>query len=375
MLIALACLAFIRNIVLVNVQDAFVNAYLSTVRSPIPGEVRTTLPAPGTRVAKDHVVAIRNARPDDTILIETSERLARVSAELGAARSQFESLSGSRAEFAQWGERFREARARYLADRRDQIASRLAAQREEAENARRELRRLENLDLYVPERQLDAARTRMEISTRQARALEAESAQLETERKALADQIQIADTFSERTYSDQQVQETALRMSLLTAEIDSLGRQQASLREAVDAARDQVARERAAEVRVADAVVWQRVPTGTHVPRGGELGAIAPCADVVVTATLDRRAFQRIQVGDTATVRMRTEGGDSVEAGARVITLTGAAMENVLGMAIPFGRATLEDAYGAVLRLDAPETLDCAIGHPVRVRFGDGGRA
>lgn len=368
-LLALAALAFFRNIVLVNTQDAFVNAYLSPLRSPIAGTIKSPLPAPGTRTTNVDRVRIVNTRPDETLLIETSERLAAVNARLTEARAGITRLKESEAEFSEWAKRFRNSRDRYLRERESELRAQLGARREQRRDAQDALNRLENYARYVPARQIEEARTRLDVASENLEAARAQTRQLRAEREALAERIQVADTFSERTFSDQKVQETRLQSQLLQAEIGSLENQKAALEESVAAARRQLARERAAELSLPNAIVWRREPAGAHVAASGNLGALALCSDLLVTATLDRRAFRRVQVGDQAQVRMRGSDGESVITNARVITLTGAAMENILGMAIPFGRATLEDAYGVVLRVNTPEKLDCAVGRSVSLRF------
>lgn len=368
-LLSLAALAFFRNVVLVNTQDAFVNAYLSPLRSPIAGSIQAPLPAPGTRTTNADRVRVVNARPDETLLIETTERLAAVNARLLEARAGVARLEESEAEFSEWAERFRASRDHFLRERERELRAQLEARREQQSDAQDALDRLENHARYVPARQITEARTRLDVASENLEAAHAQLRQLGAEREALAERIQVADTFSERTFSDQKVQETRLRARLLQAGISSLEEQKSALEESVAAARRQLERERAAELSLPDAIVWRREPAEAHVAASGSLGSLALCSDLLVTATLDRRAFERVQVGDEAQVRMRGDDGESVTTNARVITLTGAAMENILGMAIPFGRATLEDAYGAVLRLNSPQKLDCAVGSSVSLRF------
>lgn len=368
-LLLLAIVALVRNVVLINTQDAFINAYLSPIRSPIPGEITQALPPPGTRITPDTRVIVENHRPDETLLIETRERLATVDANLLEARVRAERLGESRAEFSAWADRFRSARDAFLRERESELQALIKARRQQHADAKDELARLQDHARFVPVRQIESARTRVEVTAEDLAGAQAQLRQLRAERQALEQRIQVADTFSERTFSDQKVQETALQLRLLDAEISSLEIQQEALRAAVGAAEAQLQRERSADIALPDAVVWQREPVGTHIARAGTLGSVALCSDLLITATLDRRAFQRVQVGDAARVRLKTSDGDVVRTGARVITLTGAAMENILGMAIPFGRATLEDAYGAVLRIDTPAAMNCAVGRSVTLRF------
>lgn len=369
LLIGVAAVALFRNIVLVNVQDAFVNAHLSPVRSPVAGAIADPLPPVGTRIPSERTAEVRNARPDDTLLIETRERLATVQAGLMEARARIEELRAARAEFTQWAERFRTTRDAFLIERQNELRARIGARREQRGDAADTLARLESHSRFVPARQISAARAQAAIAREELEAAEAEWRQLKRERSALAQRIQVADTFSERTFSDQKVQETGLQIRLLEAEISSLQLQEAALKEATASARQQIERESAATIDLPDAVVWQREPAGAHVARFGRIGSVALCKDAVVTATLDRHAFARLKVGDKARISLEQAGDGTVHIDAQIITLTGAAMENILGMAIPFGRATLEDAYGVVLRVAEPDALECAIGRTVQLRF------
>jgi hypothetical protein len=369
LLVVLALLAFTRNVVFVNVQDAFVNAPLSTVRSPIEGQIRQSLPAPGERTGSERPIEIHNERPDQTLAIEIAERLSDVTSRLAFNRERSERLGASIDQFDDWSVRFREARDRYLAERLREAQAQSAAAARTLADAEDNLKRLTGLREHTSPRILNAAQTAVDVARGQLQASRSRERQFREERKALAERIQVTETFSERTFSDQKVQETQLERDLALADIAALEQQQVTLQNGLEAAQAQIERERRWQATLPDAVVWTRVPAGIQVTRGGALGEIAPCDDAVITVTLDRAAFRKIQVGMQARAELRLADGERRRFEATVVSLTGGSLQNVLGMAIPFGRAIVEDAYGAVLRVADSTVLECAIGRPVTLRF------
>lgn len=370
LLVVLALLAFTRNIVFVNVQDAFVNAPLSTMRSPIEGQIIRALPAPGEAVDGQWSLEVRNDRADPTLVIEIGERLSTVTSRLAFNKERRARLEASITQFDDWSQRFRDARDRYLAERLSETKAGSAAAERTLADAEDNLKRLIGMRAYTSPRMLSAAQAAADVARGQLQASRSRERQFREERKALAERIQVTETFSERTFSDQKVQETQLELDLARADINALAQQQATLQNGLEEARAQLERERLWQAPVPSAVVWTRVPEGIHVTRGGALGEIAPCDDTVITATLDRAAFRKVQVGMLAKAELRLAGGERRRFDATVVSLTGGSLQNVLGMAIPFGRAIVEDAYGAVLRVEDSTELACAVGRPVTLTFG-----
>lgn len=369
-LIAVAVLALLRNLLFVNVADAFVNATLVPVLSPIPGQVVEPLPPPGTRVSATSVVRISNERADETLAIQTSERLQEIEAELESAKARRIPMQASIEELAGWSRRYVKARDAYLGQRLTEARSQVAASREELRKAEYNHNRLQEQSLYVSRNMLDEASTAVEVARQALNAAEARQAQVVTEREALAQRIQISDSYSERTFSEQRLQETHLQLATLDAQIAALEHQRRAMAESLERSQRQLGRETEATVALQDAVVWRRIPAGSQVGRGGTVGEIAPCEDAVITVTLERSAFRKLHVGMPATASLRLPDGERRRVRASVVTLTGGSLQNVLGTAIPFGRAIVENAYGAVLRVDDPQELDCAIGRPVDLRIG-----
>lgn len=369
-LILLALIVLLRNFFFVNVKDAFVNATLVSVLSPIPGEVTEPLPLPGTRTLGAFTAKVRNNRPDEALNIETSERLGQITAELESALTRRTRLEAAVEEFSGWSRRHASARGTYLDQRKTEAEAEVAMAREQLNQAQYNLDRLQAQSQYVSRNTIDEAQTRVSVAQQSLNAALAREAQVNTERAALGQRLQIADSYSERTFSEQRLQETSLQLAILDGEIAALQHQQKALTDNLTRTTDQLGRESEAEITVPDAVVWRRVPATSHVVRGGEIGQVAPCTDALITVTLDRAAFRKLHVGMTASAVLRLNDGERRQLDATVVTLTGGSTQNILGTAIPFGRATVEDAYGAVLRVEDPLMLECAIGRPVSLRFG-----
>jgi|LNAP01.1.fsa_nt_gb hypothetical protein len=365
-----AVVALTRNFIVVTATDAFINANLIAVRSPIPGQIARPLPPVGSRTGTSTLAQVRNTRADQTLTLEISQRLEQVDSALSGASARLEKLKAAEREFAAWSRRYVGARGVYLSQRQSQAAANREASLRQLENARSQLKRLEGVQAYISRDMLEQARTSAQVAEQSLLAATAETEQVASERAALGQRLQIADSYSERTYSEQKLQETRLQAAMLEADIMSLQQQRKALADNLQRSQGQLGRESLANVTVPDGAVWRRLPVGAHVERGGDLGQVAPCDDAVVTATLDRNSFDKLYVGMPVRASFRLEDGSRHTVELALVTLTGGSTENALGMAIPFGRAIVEDAFGAVLRARDPSALGCAIGRPVDLKFG-----
>jgi uncharacterized small protein (DUF1192 family) len=371
-LVLLALLAFAQNIFRTEAQEAFINASLTPVLTPIPGRVDIALPAAGERVARDVTAVVENIQIDRGTLIDLEERLATVVAEIEGVEAQLQELQNSKGEFQQWAESWRVARARYLEQRLAESRSLVTSREQSFTDAQDNRDRLHGMQANVSVRMLRVAQTEVDIAEQELAASRARLRQLQVEREALNQRIQIADSFSERAYSDQKIQETALLISLANARMTELRSRRTALEQAVANQSAQFSRDQLVSVPVPEGMVWRRTPRHSFVPEGGSLGEVALCDDLLLTATLGRREFRRLRVGMTARTRVSLPGGETVRMDGRVIAVTGPSVENSMSMAIPFGRASSDDGYGVVVRLNDPQALDCQVGASARVSFRDG---
>lgn len=370
LLIAAALLAFFQNVWQTVATEAYVNAALASVASPIPGRVAQALPPIGARLPGGYELQVVDERANLAPSVEVDNKLAQVDAEIAASELKRAAIEKSRGEFARWTREFGSAKGSFLEQQIEQARARTEVRRAEALRADDNLRRVQSLtDGAIAEREVIAAQAAATVAHNELAAQEAEYQSLVISRRALRDGVQITDGLPDRTFSDQRAQELALDLATEVARQRGLGVQREALLRSQKASQEQLQRQREARIPVPDGLVWRRVPENSFVAAGGALGAVAVCSELTLTATLNRRDFRRVYVGQRVLGRMEQPQGADLEVAGTVVGLTGPTIENAQGLAIPFGRAASPDGYGAVVRPDSTAALDCRVGAPVRLEF------
>lgn len=373
-LLLLAMFAFAQNIWRTTATEAYVNAALATVASPIPGRVAVALPALGSRVPAGYELRVEDDRADQAPSVDIDNKLAETEADLANAELKIDALDRSQREFRGYAQDFGRAKTGFLDQRIAQAQALAEARRAALDQATDDLTRLQQLpERALAVRDMIIAQTRVTAARNDLAAQQAEVQSLIISREALGKGVQISDGLPDRTYSDQRAQELALLLATEKARRQSLTALRDTLRASQRSSRDALQRKRDARITVSDGVVWRRTPDNSFIAAGGALGAVALCSEVVLTATLTRRDFQRVFVGQAVDASVRIETGERIELSGKVITLTGPTIENAQGMAIPFGRASSADGYGVVVRPDQAVRLGCRIGAQAKLDFRRGG--
>lgn len=369
-LIGLALFAFSQNLLRTVATEAYVNAALASVASPIPGRVSQALTPVGSRVGPGFELRVLDERADLSASIDVDNKLAQVEADIAASELKLAAIERSRGQFERWTQQFGSAKGSFLDHRVKQAEALTEVRRAESLRADDNLRRLQSLsEGEVAQREVIAAQATATAASNELAAQEAEQQSLVISRQALRQGVQLTEGLPDRTYSDQKVQELALDLATEQAKHKGLLVQREMLQRSQQLSREALQSRREARIPVPEGIVWRRVPENSFVAAGGALGAVAVCSEIVLTATLSRRDSQRIYVGQKVSALMRLPDAERLELKGSVVGLAGPTVENAQGMAIPFGRAASTDGYGAVVRVDQPERLQCRVGAPVRLEF------
>jgi hypothetical protein len=369
-LIGLALFAFSQNLLRTVATEAYVNAALASVASPIPGRVSQALTPIGSRVSPGFELRVLDERADLSVSIEVDSKLAQVDADIAASELKLAAIDRARGQFARWTEQFGSAKGSFLDRRVKQAEALTEVRRAESMRADDNLRRLQSLpEGEVAQREVIAAQATATAASNELAAQEAEQQSLVISRQALRQGVQLTEGLPDRTYSDQKVQELALDLATEQAKHKGLLMQREMLQRSQQLSREALQSRREARIPVPEGIVWRRVPENSFVAAGGALGAVAVCSEIVLTATLSRRDSQRVYVGQKVSAVLRLPEAERLELEGSVVGLAGPTIENAQGMAIPFGRAASTDGYGAVVRVDQPERLQCRVGAPVRLEF------
>jgi hypothetical protein len=369
-LVVLALYAFAQNIWRTTASEAYVNAALASVASPIPGRISAALPPLGSRVPAGFELRVEDERADLAPSVDIDNKLAETEAELANAELKIAATDKAQRDFRGYANEFGRAKSGFLEQRIAQAGALAEAQRATLDQAVDDLSRLQQLpERAVAVRDVIIAQTRVTAARNDLAAQQAEVQSLIISRDALGRGVQLTEGLPDRTYSDQRAQELALLLATEKAKRQGLMALRDTLRKSQQSSRQSLERRRDARIPVPDGVVWRRSPENSFVAAGGVLGAVAVCSEVVLTATLTRRDFQRVFVGQAVEAAVRIESGERIELQGKVIALTGPTIENAQGMAIPFGRSSSTDGYGVVVRPDDPAKLGCRIGAQAKLEF------
>lgn len=368
-LVLLALLAFFQNLYQTDAQEAFFNAPLMPLISPIAGRIVTPLPAVGRQAGPGTHVDVENPQVDRSVLTDLQARLSESEADLLGVQAEQAQLRASLERYGQDASQWQAARGRYLEASLREAEAQAAARQRQVEDRRDEFERLQGSRDSLSLRALQAAEAAVAVAEQERQAAGARVAQIQAEREALQRRLRVATSDVERAYSDQKMAETGVLLRLAGAREVALVAKREALQSAVTSQSAQLAAQTQVSLPLPRAQVWQRMPAGAYVAAGGEIGRLALCEELVLTASLGEREFRRLRLGMPADIRTDDANGDRQRLEGEVIALTGPSFENVMALALPFGRAARKEAHGVVIRLQDPSVLDCPIGRTARVSF------
>ncbi len=352
--------------------EAFVNAPIIRMASPIPGIVATDLPPPGSAITTSRTARLVTARIIDTgpLAALKGQQAALISARDLALR-QIAELNSASARAAGRSARFGQAASARLAATTHAAHEALAACEAEAAEAVLQRDRIEALaaQRFATFTQRDRLRAQALASARRCAALKDQAMALTIETRAAGHGLYLAGAAMDAPYGDQQRDRLLLRRQELESVVADAEARLAELTRQIAAEEERLARASAFEARLpAGTVVWsQPAPRGTTVAPGASLIELADCNRRYVEVALPERRMEAILPGSPAKVRLI--GSDQWLEG-RVAAIAGAAArrDGAMLAANPDKEAR---ALTVAINLPPPTSLArrCDVGRLAEVRF------
>jgi multidrug resistance efflux pump len=352
--------------------EAFVNAPLIRMASPIAGIVASDLPPPGSAIATSRTARLVAARIIDNGPLAglKGSQAALISARDLALR-QIAELDRASAQAAGRSARFGQAASARLAATTRAAQEALAACEAEAAEAVLQRDRIEALAeaRFATFTQRDRLRAQAAASARRCAALKDQAAALAIETRAAGSGLYLAGAAMDAPYGDQQRDRLLLRRQELESVVADAEARLAELARQIVAEEERLARTSAFDARLpAGTVVWsQPAPKGTTVAPGSSLIELADCNRRYVEVALPERRMEAILPGSPAKVRLI--GSDQWLSG-RVAAIAGAAAHPD-GAMVAANPEKDNRALTVVISLPPPATLArrCDVGRLAEVRF------
>lgn len=352
--------------------EAYVNAPIIRMASPISGIVAADLPPAGTAIAATRHARLVAARILDTgpLAALKGQQAALMSARDLALR-QIEEIEAERAHLARRSAQFgRAASARLAATT---AAAREAVAACEAEAAETALQR-ERVEVLAAQRfatftQRDRLRAVATATQRRCAALQDQADALAIETRAAGRGLYLAGAAMDAPYGDQQRDRLLLRRQELESVAADAQSRLAELAIQISAEEERQLRASAFDATLpGGTVVWsQPAPRGTTVAPGASLIELADCNRRYVEVALPERRMEAILPGTPVSVRLI--GSDAWLTG-RVASTVGAAArrDGAMLAANPDKDAR---ALSVLVSLPPPKSLArrCDVGRLAEVRF------
>jgi hypothetical protein len=353
--------------------EAIVNARIETIRSPLEGVVQF---GPGesanwSAAAVPPKLVIANAYADRSRLDELRRQQNALESQNQALARESQATQTALDALDLQVEKFRKSRLRL-------IEARLAAQTAELEAAIAKTsqvtasrRRSEQLQKTGDVSAAEGDRTQYEwrAATSAEAAARKRLEETRVERDAVADGVFVGDSYNDSPSSQQRATELRLRKGELEAQLDATRSQMNHLADQI-AEEDARYRQRseATAILPAKGRVWEMlIAPGEYVSKGQDLLRVLDCSKPIVSANVDERVYDHLEVGSPATFRP-LEGGETYH--GTVVNLTGAAGASG-NFAIP-PLSLRKSPFYVTIAIDDMGEAGCAIGRTGTVTFGAG---
>jgi multidrug resistance efflux pump len=362
--------------ILGNVGEAYVNADLKRITTPVAGVLGPDAPAGGSYVDKDRLVTLVTARaPDRTALGELERQTAAAEATVELMQSQVQELDRADRAFGARSAAYRTATLADLAGAHERGQADLAsceAHRRADEDRAARIRPLV-AEGYATVISLRAAEETVEADRQACLSAAASLRSLEARIQAARQGVYIDNGSGDTPFAEQQRSQLLLQRQ---QRMDELIRAQAALgdlqrQEAVERRRyDSLAR--FTTVLPAGHIVWNlQARPGSAVSDGQTLMELADCSNRYVMVTLPARRIETLSVGGQAQVRL-VGSSQWLQGRIRRIVGGGARQDEQLLTAAP----PKSDGKDFVVEVSlengpAPDPRrSCDIGRQAEVRFG-----
>ena len=353
--------------------EAIVNARIETIRAPIEGIVQ----APSEKTTNWSSTA---APPKLTIMNPYADRsrLDELRRDLNTLESQEETL-GRQSQLTQTAldtinlqaEKYRVGRLKLIDARLARQTAELQATSAKTSQTTASKQRSDHLQKtgFISGAESDRVDYEWNAATSAEAAAQKHLEETKVEHDAVADGVFIGDSYNDAPSSIQR--ETELKMK--KGEFDA---QLAGARTQIKHIKDQISEEEARVALRSEATValpskgrvWEMlVGPGEFVNKGQDLLRVLDCSNPIVSANVDERVYNRLEVGSPATFRP-LEDGKTYH--GIVINLTGAA-----GAPANFAIAPInlrKSPFYVTIAMDDMGEAGCSIGRTGTVTFGDG---
>ena len=352
--------------------EAIVNARIETIRAPIEGIVQ----APGEKSANWSSTA---APPKLTISNPYADRsrLDELRRDLNTLQSQEETL-GRQSQLTQTAlDTINLQAEKYRAGRLKLIDARLARQTAELQTTSAKTsqttaskRRSDHLQQtgFISGADSDRVQYEWNAATSAEAAAQKRLEETKVERDAVADGVFIGDSYNDAPSSIQRETELTMKKGELDAQLSGVRTQ---IKHITDQISEEEARYRLrSEATIAlpsMGRVWEMlVGPGEFVNKGQDLLRVLDCSHPIVSANVDERVYNRLEVGSPATFRPLQDGKTYH---GTVINLTGAA-----GAPANFAIAPInlrKSPFYVTIAMDDMGEAGCSIGRTGTVTFGN----
>ena len=356
--------------------EAIVNARIETIRAPIEGIVQ----APSDKTtswsstAAPPKLIINNPYADRSRLDELRRDLSTLELQEETLGRQSQLTQTALDTIAVQAEKYRSGRLKLIEARLARQTAELeatSAKRSETTAAKQRGDHLQQTG-FISGAESDRVNYEFNAAASAEAAAQKRLEETKVERDAVADGVFIGDSYNDAPSSIQR--ETELKMK--KGELDA---QLAGVRTQIKHIDDQISEEEARVRLRSDATValpskgrvWEMlVGPGEFVNKGQDLLRVLDCSHPIVSANVDERVYNRLEVGSPATFRPLEDG--TIYHGT-VVNLTGAA-----GAPANFAIAPInlrKSPFYVTIAMDDMGDAGCSIGRTGTVTFGNGDAA
>ncbi len=356
--------------------EAIVNARIETVRAPIEGIVQASAEknANWSSTVAPPKLTINNPYADRSRLDELRRDLNTLEAQQETLERQSQLAQTALDTIRLQAEKYRAGRLKLIDARLARQTAELEATRAKTSQTTASKRRSDHLQQtgFISGADSDRVQYEWNAATSAEAAAQKRLEETKVEHDAVADGVFIGDSYNDAPSSIQR--ETELKMK--KGELDA---QLAGVRTQITHITDQISEEEArfrlrSEATVAlpsMGRVWEMlVGPGEFVNKGQDLMRVLDCSHPIVSANVDERVYNRLEVGSPAAFRPLQDGKTYH---GTVVNLTGAA-----GAPANFAIAPItlrKSPFYVTIAMDDMGEAGCSIGRTGTVTFGNGDAA
>jgi len=355
--------------------EAWVNAPLTRISSPIAGTVTTALPEPGAHLPKSRAAVLVRARALDTNgLGGLLDQQAAMQAGLELAERQLSEIATADQRLIGRAGRFESAAVARLVATTDAARADAEACTAEAREAQQQLARIETLAArgFATNATQDRARAAASASESRCTALDARLEASLGETRAAREGLYLGASAQDTPYAEQQRDRLMLRRQELETLTTNARAHLAELTRRIASERERLKSASAYQADLpANRIVWRAlVSPGETVASGDPLLELADCTHRYVEVTLPERRMEAMQPGALAKIRL-IGSNDWME--GRIMGVTGAAASRDAALVAANDKSRDAGALTVAIALPASATSSgarrCDIGRLAEVRF------